>query len=84
MVSSGEVSPYQNIHSSLAPLSEFNPFEPLADEFVFVLPGNGPPKEGGKEALLGLDTDDTGILLQTHSMSFDRHLQYEDRTGSFR
>ena len=51
------------------------------DEFVG---GNAPPSGGGNEALFGLDTDDTGILLQTHRMSLDKHLQYEDRTGSFK
>jgi len=70
------VSPYQNIHNSLAPLSEFNPLVAglLLEEDGFV-GGNAPPRGKEKEALFGLDTADTGILLQTQRMSFDRHLQ---------
>ena len=74
LVRSGDVSPYQNIHNSLAPLKVLKPlFEPCC----VVGLGNPPGKDGGNaEGPPGLDAEEAdGILLQTQRMSFERHRQ---------
>jgi hypothetical protein len=75
LLRSGDVSPYQNIHNSLAPLRVLNPFEPCC---VLVW-GLGKPlgNDGGNaDEPPGLDAEEAdGILLQTQRMSFERHRQ---------
>ena len=65
---SGDVSPYQNIHNSLALLRVCNPVVVLEEEPGW--PGKAPPNWGGKPPLpptaLGLEAEVVGILL-THT-----------------
>lgn len=88
---SGDVSPYQNIQSSLAPLRVWRLFE--EPELCCWCCWGGwfgkqsPPNSDGKAeepCPPGLEMDELGILLQTQRMSLERHLQYEESTGSFK